>query len=579
MGTILDDRGKKLLRDLSKSTYTLSVKQQPERARLCSYKEENETIDRRPVDPPPVVELKSDEVPLERLVESSSFFIRATIVSATPIKIPFPDHGLPSVLEPYYQAVKTPTGADATTGEVVQTPEQLRLLDGKPGALCIFAKLSVRVPGVFRLMFTLYDTTDDGLVELARTISEPFEVFSPKLFKGMHESTALTRHLAAQGVKVKLRTDTSVGRQSISRKRTPAKSASGSNLSVDRPSTTNSSISPLNQGFPSTSSPATRRSPLDRSRSSSVQRASRQSALTSTSSLVWRPSMENKSYGQDPLDDYHQAAAPGPGPSTLKRRRFQDDGLIPSLMEINSKYNFTPAPPATDLAAFSLSRTSTVNSPNYHSTSRQPSPTLEYRRSPPNLSSQVSAYARAPLPENQSKKRSSSSSSVSNINSPFSLNSRSTQSSSSSIVPSPLPRMQTGLGDDGIPRLPLPSIFAPFNSPHTHPHSHSHSHSHHHGNAQSTAPFIPPSVDQVLDRHDNRSPASPVYTTSGYMPYGFRSSSSPHMVTTPGFYDGAGPPRSGSDGQESPYRRMDAASAGLPPVRPFEGEERYHDWR
>jgi hypothetical protein len=62
--------------------YSLRVIQQPERARLCSFKEENETskslfcasasgkkkeglhadtlVDRRPVDPPPVVELLLD---------------------------------------------------------------------------------------------------------------------------------------------------------------------------------------------------------------------------------------------------------------------------------------------------------------------------------------------------------------------------------------------------------------------------------------------------------------------------------------------------------------------------------------
>lgn len=63
--------------------YSLRVVQQPERARLCSFKEENETseslftlasndegpsasaddlVDRRPVDPPPVVELLLDNV-------------------------------------------------------------------------------------------------------------------------------------------------------------------------------------------------------------------------------------------------------------------------------------------------------------------------------------------------------------------------------------------------------------------------------------------------------------------------------------------------------------------------------------
>ncbi len=52
-----------------------------------------------------------------------------------------------------------------------------------------------------------------GIAELADTVSDPFEVFSPKLFRGMKASTQLTRHLAAQGIKVKLRTDTSAGRQ------------------------------------------------------------------------------------------------------------------------------------------------------------------------------------------------------------------------------------------------------------------------------------------------------------------------------------------------------------------------------
>jgi hypothetical protein len=52
-----------------------------------------------------------------------------------------------------------------------------------------------------------------GLIALAYTVSDTFEVFSPKLFKGMRESTAFTRHLAAQGLKVKLRTDTAIGRQ------------------------------------------------------------------------------------------------------------------------------------------------------------------------------------------------------------------------------------------------------------------------------------------------------------------------------------------------------------------------------
>jgi hypothetical protein len=118
---------------------------------------------------------------------------------------------------PTYKEVKTTTGADASAGEIVQTPERLRGMDGRAGQLCVFAKLSVRMPGVFCLKFTLYRNDEwvmpsrsllrlrRGIAEIAHTISDTFEVLSPKMFKGMKESTALTRHLAAQGLKVKLR--------------------------------------------------------------------------------------------------------------------------------------------------------------------------------------------------------------------------------------------------------------------------------------------------------------------------------------------------------------------------------------
>ncbi|RSH93268.1 hypothetical protein EHS25_007622 [Saitozyma podzolica] len=194
-------------------SFKLVVRQQPERARLCSFKEENETIDRRPVDPPPVVEVQSLDNNIHDLLESTCYFIRVSIVHphSVPAKSP--------ALSARYEAVKTPTGADATAGEAIQTPEKLKQLDGLPGALCIFAKLSVRVPGIFRLQFTLFETSNRGLVALASTVSDTFEVFSPKLFKGMRESTAFTRHLAAQGLKVKLRTDTAIGRQSDSRRK------------------------------------------------------------------------------------------------------------------------------------------------------------------------------------------------------------------------------------------------------------------------------------------------------------------------------------------------------------------------
>ncbi|WVW86989.1 hypothetical protein I302_109045 [Kwoniella bestiolae CBS 10118] len=577
---------------IMRRTYTLTVRQQPERARLCSYKEENETIDRRPVDPPPVVELKSDQIPLDQLLESTSFFIRATIVASSPVKVPFPDHGLPSILEPYYQAIKTPTGADATTGEVVQTPEKLRLLDGKPGAICIFAKLSVRVPGVFRLMFTLYDTTEAGVVELTRTVSEPFEVFSPKLFKGMHESTPLTRHLAAQGVKVKLRTDTSVGRQSTSRKRTPANHST----TTDRIPSGSASTSKPNLSQSSSSSSSIRQSPLSRPRSISQQQqqSSGKGALTSTRSLVWRHPMDY--YGYSHPDDQPQTAVPGPGPSTARKRRFVDDGLIPSLKEISSKYDFTPTLPATDLAAFSLSRTSTHDSPTYRPPSRQPSPPSSLSSLPSPFPSQIQTqnqqpnYPHPPLPSHRSSDASTynpnnTSSTSSSYNSPLSMNGRSAPSSQSSIAPSPFPRLNIGPGDDGIPILPLPSLFQPSIS-------------------RSPAPFIPPSVNQILDRErdrdrdrQHRSPSSPLTATANGsispFPISAGGSSAPGISPRSLISPSAGPAPFGQPldldgGLGSPRDGIYPVNGGgrgmqlpltLPPIRQNGSEDRYADRR
>ncbi|KAK8849611.1 hypothetical protein IAR55_004946 [Kwoniella newhampshirensis] len=503
----------------SQSLYSLRVRQQPERARLCSYKEENETIDRRPVDPPPVVELYSHAVPIDELLESTSFFIRASIVAAKPIDVPVPDHRSSSTSEPSFPPIKTPIGADATTGEVIQTPEKLRLLDGRIGALCIFAKISVRVPGVFRLLFTLYDTTESGVVELTRTVSEPFEVFSPKLFKGMHESTPLTRHLAAQGLKVKLRTDTTVGRQSVSRRRTPATKAGASSTTPAFDSAHSSSpLVPKSQLIASSSrsssarpSPLTTQPSFDPRPADSPNPPSLRPTGQSPRSLVWKEGAEEFSIA-------------GPGPSTMGKRRFVDDGSMPSLHDLTSRYDFSRGSFATDLSAFSLSRMdngltgSDRGSPAANRNSEESrSPSRVDAHGPPPLRQQsherpsfrphtrsdphghphsdghhrfLHGHSSFPtLYQDQPHERSSQSSmssgrpfgtsfSGSNTSTPSSFTINSTPASSfSSVLPAPYPRLTIGPGDDGIPVLPLPNMFPSYSR---------------------GTDFVAPSVNQVL---------------------------------------------------------------------------------
>ncbi|EAL20799.1 hypothetical protein CNBE1610 [Cryptococcus deneoformans B-3501A] len=314
-------------------------------------------------------------------------------------------------------------------------------------ALCTFAKISVRVPGIFRLKFTLFETTERGILELAHTISEPFEVFSPKLFKGMHESTPLTRHLAAQGLKVKLRTDTTVGRhanfrdncRSVRRRR-----ASANPTTPSTPSFIKEDVS-ASTNIPPASSPhflpaKSRRSPSLSAQAppshpevpSPSSKVARRTVSDSPRNLVWRHAAYEfmRPHAAD-----NRVSGPGGRP-------FTDDGAFIS-------------PNPVDWRAFSLSR------PHRVDPFRPPSVPNDTT----NLASPQS-YTPSSYPSSQV----SSTQSLPTTPSPV--------TSSHSSIQSTLPISRRSLGiDDGVPILPLPSSF---NSP---------------GHAE----FVPPSVNQVLN--------------------------------------------------------------------------------
>ena len=87
------------------------------------------------------------------------FFMKAVLVSQKPEYVmdsatsPSRNHTL------VYQELRLPADQEATTGEATHTPEKLQDLDGKDGAFCVFGRLSIRMPGQFRLKFTLYEAT------------------------------------------------------------------------------------------------------------------------------------------------------------------------------------------------------------------------------------------------------------------------------------------------------------------------------------------------------------------------------------------------------------------------------------
>ncbi|KAF4554201.1 Velvet factor-like protein 2 [Elsinoe fawcettii] len=196
-----------------KITYKLQVIQQPERARACGSGAKSSS-DRRPVDPPPIVELRIFEgESAEKDITfqmNANYFLFATLEQARQI----------------------------AQGRVQQDPNRLTVLTGTPVAglvyldrptaagYFLFPDLSVRHEGKYRLSFNLYEelkeekdhdkvgVDDEKALGMGGHVthrlevkSQPFLVYSAKKFPGLATSTDLSRLVAEQGCRVRIRRD------------------------------------------------------------------------------------------------------------------------------------------------------------------------------------------------------------------------------------------------------------------------------------------------------------------------------------------------------------------------------------
>lgn len=192
--------------------YQLSVLQQPERARACGSGMKANS-DRRPVDPPPVVELRIIEGPT--IAEgkditfdyNANFFLYASLEHARPLA-----HG-----RVQNAATNNPpilTGVPASGMAYLDRPTE--------AGYFIFPDLSVRHEGLYKLTFSLFETTKEekdfdlepadtelppGVDWRMEIQTQPFIVFSAKKFPGLMESTQLSKTVADQGCRVRIRRD------------------------------------------------------------------------------------------------------------------------------------------------------------------------------------------------------------------------------------------------------------------------------------------------------------------------------------------------------------------------------------
>ncbi|KAK4194518.1 velvet factor-domain-containing protein [Triangularia verruculosa] len=209
--------------------YCLKVIQQPERARACGSGPKS-SADRRPVDPPPVVELRVYEGQTWEMAQdkditflyNANFFLYATLEHARVMahgRVQTPAANTPPVL----------TGMPVSGMAYLDRPTE--------AGYFLFPDLSVRHEGRYRLTFNLYEETKEdkdkdpqsdnsppegqssnaamgGSFDFRMEIkSQDFVVYSAKKFPGLAESTALSRMVAEQGCRVRIRRDVRMRRR------------------------------------------------------------------------------------------------------------------------------------------------------------------------------------------------------------------------------------------------------------------------------------------------------------------------------------------------------------------------------
>jgi len=209
--------------------YCLKVIQQPERARACGSGPKS-SADRRPVDPPPVVELRiyegqTWEAAKEKditFLYNANFFLYATLEHARVMahgRVQTPAANTPPVL----------TGMPVSGMAYLDRPQE--------AGYFLFPDLSVRHEGRYRLTFNLYEETKEdkdkdpdcpdskpiapgmsnatgGSFDFRMEVkSQDFVVYSAKKFPGLTESTHLSRVVAEQGCRVRIRRDVRMRRR------------------------------------------------------------------------------------------------------------------------------------------------------------------------------------------------------------------------------------------------------------------------------------------------------------------------------------------------------------------------------
>ncbi|KAF2723207.1 hypothetical protein K431DRAFT_34774 [Polychaeton citri CBS 116435] len=379
-------------------TYHLAVVQEPKRARACGSGQKS-SADRRPVDPPPIVELKifEEKVPGAQPEDvtfrtNANYFLFATLEQARPIA-----HG--RVSQERQQAPTVLTGTPVAGITYLDRP--------RPAGYFIFPDLSVRHEGKYRLSFSLYeevkeaaDQDKDAIDPKANSSngghvthrvdvrSTPFTVYSAKKFPGLSSSTALSRMVAEQGCRVRIRRDVRL------RKRDSKAGKDWNSYEEDTAQArARLSVTPLPEqyGYPALGTPHGSIEVIPRPRS-----ASNTSHQSLAPSISRRPSLQdlNQShqqamYGGTPSTPTHTFTQPGSfGPSPTAQfaqppyMQQQPNSMPPPPPQFPQSYGPPQIPGSASSASFYGATVAPYPEPNRPSVEYSAPQQLDYSRAP-----------------------------------------------------------------------------------------------------------------------------------------------------------------------------------------------------
>ncbi|KAF2841847.1 hypothetical protein M501DRAFT_355104 [Patellaria atrata CBS 101060] len=182
--------------ELSSEDVELSIRQHPKEALLAVTGKEKF---RKPVDPPPILQLKVKPGvdPSQHFLQSPYLFMCCTLWH-------------PEKDEPYKASGSS--RSQSLSGGLTSSLHRLKDVNNTDGGFFVFGDVSCKVVGTHRLHFSLYDlrkprtpSRENYATCLGTITSDKFVVQPAKDFKGLEESTYLSRAFSDQGVRLRLR--------------------------------------------------------------------------------------------------------------------------------------------------------------------------------------------------------------------------------------------------------------------------------------------------------------------------------------------------------------------------------------